>query len=87
MRSPTPLPRAVDITHHRWKSKSTGVIVSVTQVCSESGAQGNVTFVTFICKKGKTSTWPATPFLQSYRPVGKKLQRKTVWQMILEDPN
>lgn len=71
----------VEIPYEKWRSRTTGHLVTVTKVEHRRGTQAEVTSVTFT--NGKTVfTWPSVAFLKAYEPVGQKLRRRTVWQLL-----
>lgn len=75
----------IRIDHTRWRHREKGHVVSVCEVVSKSGKHGEVTFITFSQVGGSNLTWPAETFLRTFKPVGRKVRRKTFWEWLLEE--
>lgn len=73
----------VEIRYKRWRSKSRGYVVEVTSTHNYSGQHGMHTVV-LVVEKGSDDTekWPAMKFLAEFEPLGRPIQRKSVWQRL-----
>jgi len=77
-----------EIPYKRWAHIEAGYIVTILGVYHSSGVHGCYAKVvvkgTRLSKK-KQATWSAQVFLQTFKPLGRKLKFKTVWERLLED--
>jgi hypothetical protein len=81
-----PSPEPVEISHKRWRSKRSKTIVEVVSVHHRQGKHGYYSTVTiFDLKRKRKVTWPAKTFLRVYKPIGRRLKIRTIWERLDRD--
>lgn len=73
------------IKYKRWRNRSFGYLVDVVDVKDYVGASFyRVVTVQRVRQVGPTRTWAAEVFLRTFEPVGRKLRKRTAWDLLQE---
>jgi hypothetical protein len=74
------------ILYKRWRNRRYRYLVDVVDVKSYSGAaiQTYRTVTVRRVKSHETRTWPAEVFLRTFEPVGRKVKKRTAWEILQE---
>lgn len=78
----------IEIKFRRWTHREHNYAVTVINIRHFRGSHGlhTVVYVEGSLRGPKTlASWPATAFLQAFRPRGRKLRVKSRWERLGQD--
>lgn len=80
---PKPDPRSVP--YRRWRNLRHRYLVEVLDVHNYRGESGDYRTVTVRRVRGhEERTWSVDSFLRAFQPVGRKIRKKTAWDLLQE---
>jgi hypothetical protein len=80
------MPAVDEVLYRRWRNLRHRYLVEVLDVQDYRGTAIS-TYRTVKVKRVKSleeRTWPVEVFLRSFEPVGRKLRKKTAWELLQE---
>lgn len=72
------------VLYKRWRNRRFGYLVDVQGVRDFQGATSYREVSVRRVKGHGSRTWPAEVFLRSFEPVGRKMRKRTAWELLQE---